>query len=305
MDDEFESIENERKLRVNKMLRCLIKERELKNEIIEKEFNELNQKADLYENDYNQNKSDLNIEKISSKVNNVNYKVDNVSYEFDFNIQLTDYYKNTYLKIKKYLQIEKSISEEKEKLQRSEILKLKIEVNKRLNQLNSEYDMIISLSKFLTKYIGSYTFIEIFALKILEQSIVQVSRYQESYKQYALFFKLLYSEDLFIFYKLNLLNKKANEEGIRGIYSVYFGILNECDFIDEVWSFGAGMLNMEMESKDFVVLDVYLEILGIYLVRKKGGQAEKLFRYIKKFVVNRIKSPSQKYKIEKMISKLI
>ncbi|WUR04407.1 uncharacterized protein VNE69_08162 [Vairimorpha necatrix] len=225
------------------------------------------------------------------------------SVNWDFNINLSEFYIENFSYFSKYLEIEKSIKNEKDKMPRSELLKIKMEVNKRLNQLNNDYNKILSLSRFLMEYKESVVFIETFTHKILEQSTVQVSRHQESYKQYSLFFKILYTKDLFVFYKINLLNKKCSENGLKGMYSVFFGILKECDFIDEAWAFAAGFLNVD--NHEFVVLETYLYILGEYLLSRLGSWSCKLFRYIKMFIVENIENPAQKYKIEKQIENLL
>ncbi|EEQ82691.1 hypothetical protein NCER_100556 [Vairimorpha ceranae BRL01] len=314
--DEFKKIEEQRKRIVKQMTKENITRREEK-------FKELERKKFIINNTALQSQvtenNDINtniINPCQHLIKNEQAKYSVLSYEptvaedssfdknvFEFNVNFEDYYIKNYLFLSHYFVIEKQIQNEKDLTPRSELLKIKIEVNKRLNQLNNDYDKIYTLYRFLNKYSHSKVFLETFVLKILEQSIIQVSRYYESYRQYSLCFKFLYNDDLFTFYKIKLFSKKASEEGLKGLYAVFFGVIKECDLSEEAWAFSAGFLNVQ--NSEFVILEIYLDILGEYVIDKFNRRAYKLFRYIKNYTLPTIKNLAHKYKIEKLIDRLL
>lgn len=222
-----------------------------------------------------------------------------------FTVSLSTFYIKNFLNLDNIKKIKYNINHDKNNLDKQELFQLKIEINKRLNQLNNDFDMISNISKILNEHNNNFIFIDIFVTKLIEQSLIQVSRYQESYKQYAFLFKLLYSQELFFYYKYKLFTTKTNEEGTKGIYSVYFGFILECEMLDEAWSFIAGILNGDKQEQNFVVIETYLNILSKFLNFKIPKYFRKLLKYIKMYVVDAIEKAPLKFRIESKIAEFL
>lgn len=222
-----------------------------------------------------------------------------------FTISLSTFYIENFLSLNFIKKIKNNSEQEIKIFEKQEIFKMKLEINKRLNQLNNDYNMIYNISNILDQYNKNYIFIDIFVIKIIEQSLIQVSRYQESYKQYSTLFKFLYSDELFLYYKYKLFSTKTNEEGIKGIYSVYFGLILECEMLDEAWTFIAGLLNGDEQEKNYTVLETYLTILGNFLNCKIPKYFKKLLNYIIIYIVDKIEKAPLKFRIESKIKEFL
>lgn len=279
MDDEefdFEKIEEERKIKMNKLYGEIIRQRAT------------------------YNVEDTVVIDTPSGLEEAiqNYVEPDTKVIGDVNIPLSDFYLKNFIFQVEYLEIENAIRLEKSTQTNENILKIKIEINKRLNQINNDPQKVEIIADILKKYSQSYVFVEIFTCKFLEQCTVQVSRSLESYRQFAYLFKMVYSNDLFCFYKANLIKKMS---GLRGMYATYFGVLVELNLLDELWAFGAGLLNTELSNDSFVVLEVFLMIGGPYMSHKISLHYKKLLRYIKRYTLRKIKEPALKFRIEELL----
>ncbi|KAF9763879.1 hypothetical protein NGRA_0981, partial [Nosema granulosis] len=220
----------------------------------------------------------------------------------NINIPLTKFYLENFIFKVEYLEIEKAIHHEKETQSNENKLKIKIETNKRLNQINNDPQRVATIADILKQYSRSPLFVEIFVCKFIEQCVVQISRRFDSHRQFAFLFKKLCTKELFCFYKVNMVKKAVQGDGLRGLYAGFFGVLVELDFADELWAFGAGLLNSEYSQSSFVVLEVYLIIASPYFFRQSPLVFSKMLRYIKKNVINEIKEPALRFRIQSLIT---
>ncbi|EOB14062.1 hypothetical protein NBO_41g0037 [Nosema bombycis CQ1] len=218
-----------------------------------------------------------------------------------YSLKLSPFYLSNFIFRSSFHQIENAIRQEAQHAISDQILKLKIEINKRLNQVNNDPDKVEMIGNMLKIYSNNHIFIDIFTCKFIEQSTVQISRNLDLNRPFGHLFKKVFTNSLFDFYKASVIKKSGDGPALKGVYGGFFGVLIEMDFVDELWAFGAGLLNGEYNENTFVVLEVYLIVGGEYLMSKNRRQYEKLQRYIKKNVLHEIKDKALKFRIGSLV----
>nr|AHW68376.1 hypothetical protein NP_03H05 [Nosema pernyi] len=218
-----------------------------------------------------------------------------------YSLKLSNFYFSNFVFKPNFHQIENAIRQEAQHAISDQILKLKIEINKRLNQVNNDPDKVEMIGNMLKVYSNNYIFIDIFTCKFIEQSTVQISRNLNLYRPFGHLFKKVFTDSLLDFYKASVIKKTGDGPALKGIYGGFFGVLIEMDFVEELWAFGAGLLNGEYNENTFVVLEVYLIVGGDYLKAKSIRQYGRLQRYIKKNVLHEIRDKALKFRIGSLV----
>lgn len=169
-----------------------------------------------------------------------------------------------------------------------ELLRIKIFVNKKCNQISTDYAHTLSLVNEMLPFRDNPTFKELFLRKLLDQGRVQVSGHFESYKPLAfLLFKLCSPEMINTYVRL-LIQKQGSESELKGMYAIYFGFLNLKEDIDGCWLWLASVLNVPPNKFSGYVLEVFLLICGGLLYEKIKAKFVGVVRYIKKFYVKEL-----------------
>lgn len=181
-----------------------------------------------------------------------------------------------------YVSIEEKIRREKLVLPRAVQVQTKIQINKRLTQVSGRAGQVDLVFRALEQYSHTYVFVETFTLKMIEQGKLQVSSCPGSYREFAELFCRFYSPELMEYFRVILFTKEASTSTVRGIYSIYFGILEIQENSDEAWFFIASMLNSAQNELSCYVVESFFSILGRLLFGICRGPFLRLVEYAKK-----------------------
>lgn len=183
-----------------------------------------------------------------------------------------------------------------------ELLQIKIFVNKKCNQISTDFVHTMSLVNEIIPYKSNSAFREIFTRKLLDQGRVQVSGHLESYKPLSfLLFKLDSVEIADMYVKLMIL-KKGSESELRGMYAIYFGYLNLREDVDGCWLWMASILNTSPNKFTGYVMEVFLVICGGLLKERISGKFSKLIKYINTYFLKELNNDPVESRISTILS---
>ncbi|ELA41280.1 uncharacterized protein VICG_01653 [Vittaforma corneae ATCC 50505] len=184
-----------------------------------------------------------------------------------------------------------------------DLLQIKIFVNKKCNQVSTDFSHTINLVNEMLPFRDNIAFKEIFLRKLLDQGRVQVSGHFESYKPLSFLLFKLDSPDIINTYVRLLITKQGSESELKGMYAIYFGFLNLKEDIDGCWLWMASILNVNPNRFTGYVLEVFLVICGDLLFEKIQTQFAGILRYIKKFYLKELGNAPVESRISRLLSK--
>jgi hypothetical protein len=186
-----------------------------------------------------------------------------------------------------------------------ELLKIKVFVNKKCNQISTDFSHTITLVDEILQYKDNQAFQEIFVRKLIDQGRVQVSGHFESYKPLGfILFKLNSPEMINMFVRV-LINKQGSESELKGMYSIYFGFLNLKEDIDGCWLWLASVLNVKPSILTGYVLEIFLLVCGDLLNEKINFQFLKIIKYLKNHFIKELNNPAVESRISDYIKKFL
>lgn len=189
------------------------------------------------------------------------------------------------------------------KVDTKELLQIKVFVNKKCNQISTDFSHTITLIDEILQYKENQAFQEIFVRKLIDQGRVQVSGHFESYKPLGfILFKLNSSEMINMFVRL-LINKQGSESELKGMYAIYFGFLNLKEDIDGCWLWLASVLNVKPNIFTGYVLETFLLICGDMLYEKINIQFLRIIKYLQKHFLKVLCNSAVESRIEDYIKK--
>jgi hypothetical protein len=291
-DSDYHTIERRRQERMRELAQRLISRREQINRSIEEELNRYDEEgiveASNIPMEYDEHVAPSKAtEPVSVKTN----------------IPFTSELISAFILNDGYVEIERELQEEKKVLDRQTQLKIKLQVNKRLTQVSGRTGQVVQIAEILREYSTSLVFVETFTLKIIDQGRMQVSTFHESYRQYAELFCRLYSPRLMHYFRAVLFTKEATVETVKGIYSIYFGILEAAGDADEAWFFIASILNASPSPLTCYVVEAFLLILSDLLHSRCRGPFTKLLVYIREHFLTAIDNDPCRSRISSIISR--
>lgn len=184
-----------------------------------------------------------------------------------------------------------------------ELLNIKIFVNKKCNQISTDFEHTINLIKEILPYKNNTIFKELFIRKLIDQGRVQVSGCFESYKPFSFLLFKLDCADMINTYVSMLISKQGSESELRGMYAIYFGFLNLKEDVDGCWLWIASILNTKPNVFSGYVLEVFLLICGDLLFEKIRAQFLGIVKYIKKYYLSEIGNPPVETRISAILLK--
>lgn len=116
-----------------------------------------------------------------------------------------------------------------------ELLHIRVFVNKKCNQISTDYAHTINLVNEIIEiipYKSNSAFREIFIRKLLDQGRVQVSGLLR-----------LDSPEMVNMYTRLMIQKEGSDNKLKGINAIYFGYLNLKEDLDGCWMWIASILN--------------------------------------------------------------
>ncbi|ADM12273.1 uncharacterized protein Eint_091450 [Encephalitozoon intestinalis ATCC 50506] len=219
------------------------------------------------------------------------------------NVPFTDELVSRFILNKAYVSIEEKIWRERQTMPKNIQMQTKIQVNKRLTQVSGKAGQVDRIFNVLREYSHSYVFVETFTVKIIEQGRLQVSSCPESYKEFAELFCRFYSSELMEYFRVILFTREASSSTIKGVYSIYFGVLEIQGNSDEAWFFIASMLNSRQSELSCYVVECFFSILGNLLFRTCRGPFFKLIEYVKRYYFREMNNEPCKIRISSMFER--
>lgn len=187
---------------------------------------------------------------------------------------------------------------------RNDLLQVKLFVNKKCNQISTDYNHTKALVAEILQYKDNKVFIEIFARKLLEQGRVQVSSHLESYKPLSYTLFCLENEEIIKIYASLMVTRPGNDAELRGMYAIYFGYLTLKEDVKACWFWLAGILNCNLKNLSGYILETFLTICGGMLRKKYGIRFVKILRYIKKHFLKELANPPVETRLSNTIVNL-
>lgn len=195
------------------------------------------------------------------------------------------------------LQIIRKVEHEN-KYKKSQLMDIKRIVNKRLMQVSSDVDHINALGRDLQQYNQGTEFIEAFTSKMIEQSKVQVTKASESHKSLSVLFYLLYTQDLFDYYRYKVFCEQSLDNvEIHNVYLIYFCVLKAKKNFEEAWFFLASVLNVTPIETTLYVLDAFLMIFAKEMKSFYGNEYSKVVEFLKNTFMSKLDNDPLKYRI--------
>lgn len=171
-----------------------------------------------------------------------------------------------------------------------ELLAMRLLINKRCNQISTDYTHTASIISELLPLRSNLLFVEIFARKLLDQGRVLVSSHFDSYRPLSYVLFQLGSGALPSRYLQLLVVRTGSHAELKGMYAIYFGYLNLAEHVAGCWLWLASVLNCEPNALSGYVLETFLTICSGLLREKCGKRFGKLVAYIKKYYIKEIKN---------------
>ena len=101
-----------------------------------------------------------------------------------------------------------------------------------------------------------------------------------------------------------LIYKEGTENELKGMYAIYFGVLNLSCNIEACWFWLASVLNTTPDKSTGYVLELFLMICGDLLKERIPKKFTKLLNYIKNYFLKEILNPPVEVRILQLIEKL-
>lgn len=188
-------------------------------------------------------------------------------------------------------------------IDQNELLNIKIFVNKKCNQISTDFEHTMNLVNEILPYKNNVVFKELFIRKLIDQGRVQVSGCFESYKPFSFLLFQLDSADMINTYVSMLISKQGSESELKGMYAIYFGFLNLKEDLDGCWLWISSVLNTAPNKFSGYVLEVFLLICGDLLYEKIKSHFLGIVKYIKKYYLKEIQNPPVETRIENILQK--
>lgn len=188
---------------------------------------------------------------------------------------------------------------------KEELLKMKLFVNKKCNQISTDYQHTQFLIDEMMEHRENQLFREIFTHKLIEQGKVQVSSHFESYKPLSYILVKLGSQDVIKLYAKLMVTREGNEAELKGIYAIYFGFLNLKEDAESAWFWIASVLNCGPNNKTGYILEVFLIICGEMLFEKCGVKFQKLLKYTKTHFLKELGNQAVITRLEILLEKYL
>lgn len=185
----------------------------------------------------------------------------------------------------------------------NELLQMKLFINKKCNQISTDYSHTVALVAEILPYKDNSLFKEIFAHKLIEQGRVQVSSHLESYKPLGYVLLCLGSDEIIKLYARLMITRPCNSAEIRGIYAIYFGYLNLKEDFAACWFWLAGVLNCKPNGSTGYVLEAFLSICGDMMHEKHRRPFAGIVQYIKKYFIKEIANDPVETRIKLLLDK--
>ncbi|KAI5148517.1 hypothetical protein ENBRE01_0378 [Enteropsectra breve] len=184
-----------------------------------------------------------------------------------------------------------------------QLIEIKTLVNKKFNQLSSDFSHTSYLIDELLPHVNNPLFREFCAQKLIEQGRIQVSAQLEFYKPLSYLISKCCSKELLDLYIKYLINRKGNANEVKGMYAIYFGYLNLAEDVPGCWFWLASVLNSPVNEMSGYVLEVFLKICG-EMMKEKCTRFKKILKYLKDYYVKEIKNSPVEIRIGEIIEKL-
>ncbi|KAF7684293.1 hypothetical protein TCON_0507 [Astathelohania contejeani] len=257
-NNEFEKIEKERKENVKQLINQLLERRKSINEKLEEEIKKLEANEQNINDEINSSmKEDMANTNINNNITNT------TNNSIKTNIPFSDIFIKEFILRPEYPEIEIQINFEKSNTSLNHQRNLKLKINKRLSQVSSDQNHLVLLICELKEYNNSFLFIEYFTQILLNQGKLQVSSHPNSYINYSYLFAHLINSSLLIYFRIILFTRFDTPANLKGMYSIYFGILKICNMMDEAWMFIVSILNVHPGEVSLHIVESFLRILGI------------------------------------------
>ncbi|KAG5858569.1 hypothetical protein KMI_14g19530 [Encephalitozoon hellem] len=290
----YGEIERKRKEKVDELAYRLLVEREKANKNIEEELQRLRDQekdlagarsisADVEEMIEETHADDPDVSDFSTSGKELQNSINEAQPSCPTNIPFTEELVSRFILNNGYVSIEENIWKEKLVMPKAAQMQAKIQINKRLTQVSGKAGQVGKIFNVLREYSHSYVFLETFTLKIVEQGRLQVSSCPGSYREFSELFCMFYSPELMEYFRVILFTREASVNTIKGIYSIYFGVLEIQNNADEAWFFIASVLNSKQNKLSCYVVECFFSILGDLLFRECRRPFFKLMEYVKKY----------------------
>lgn len=219
------------------------------------------------------------------------------------NLFFSDEFVSRFVLNRSYVEIEEEIRKEKLVLAKTTQVQMRMLINKRLTQVSGKPGQVERISETLRGYSHLYVFIETFALKLIEQGRLQVSSCPGSYRDFSELFCRLYSPSLMEYFRTVLFTKEATVNTVRGMYSIYFGVLEIEGSSEEAWFFIASLLNSRQNEMSCYVVECFFLILGDLLFETCRGPFLKLIDYTRRYYFEGMSSEPCKSRLSSIFSR--
>ncbi|KAH9412008.1 hypothetical protein HK407_02g04560 [Ordospora pajunii] len=321
----YGDIERRRKEMVSQHAYRLLQQREMTNKSIEQELSRyaqedvimanLNKVTDEPANEvescvsaiamnYDSQSAQLIAERAASEHKNIESTVAlDASQEYCTNIIFSNEFVSRFILNRRYVEIEESICREKLVMPRSMQIQIKMQINKRLSQVSGNVGQVDRIFNVLREYSNSYLFIETFVLKLIEQGRIQVSSCPNSYREFSVLFCKFFTVELMEYFRVVLFTMKATINTVRGMYGIYFGVLEILGEADEAWFFIASVLNSEQNEMSCYVVECFFSILGKMLFARCRGPFIKLVEYTRKYYIRDMRNEPCKIRMLSILGK--
>ncbi|KHN70323.1 hypothetical protein M896_021620 [Ordospora colligata OC4] len=321
----YRDIEKKRKEMVSQHAYRLLQQREMTNKSIEQELSKYTQKEAILnnlgksvENSANEVEScgpaihidddSQNSQLMNEKASDEHKSVESITaldgrQDCCTNIVFSNEFISRFILNRKYVEIEESICREKLMMPRSMQIQIKMQINKRLSQVSGNAGQVDKIFNVLREYSNSYLFIETFVLKLIEQGRIQVSSCPGSYREFSALFCKFFTVELMEYFRVVLFTMKATIGTIRGMYGIYFGVLEMLGEADEAWFFIASVLNSEQNEMSCYVIECFFSILGGMLFVRCRGPFIKLVDYTKKYYMRDMNNEPCKIRMLSILEK--
>lgn len=299
----YGEIERRRRDRVNELAHRLLLEREKMNRSIEEELSRLSQEALVPDVSQENAISVEDAQSCDAVVAAEHISNSSIHEECITNLPFSDELVSRFVFSRIYVEVEESIRKEKLVMPRTTQIEIKVQVNKRLMQVSGKPGQVERIFDALREYSRFYIFIEIFTLKIIEQGRLQVSSCPGSYREFSELFNRFYSPELMEYFRAVLLTKEATVNTVRGIYSIYFGVLETQHNSEEAWFFIASMLNSRQNEMSCYVVESFFAILGDLLFDACRGPFSKLVDYTRRFYFSDMNNEPCKSRLNTIFSR--
>lgn len=190
-----------------------------------------------------------------------------------------------------------------QKVSPQELLQMKLFVNKKCNQISTDYDHTSQLIDEIMQHKNKTIFKEIFIRKLIDQGRVQVSSHLDSYKPFSFILFKLDDADMINMFVSLLIFRNCNENELKGMYAIYFGYLNLKEDVSGCWFWMASVLNTVPNQFTGYIFEVFLVICSDLLMEKCKGKFLKILKYMKVHFLKEIDNDACKIRLLDFIEK--